>query len=320
MNARTVNAFMLSAMLHALFAAAMLYMAYALKSEMIDKAKVMELVAGEGDNWQATEAPALGTAGGVRFAMPNVPAPPTPAPEPVMPAAPEPAPVQAVAPPKAEPPPMVEPKPIQKAIPKPEPSPVSKADTKKAEPVVPDLVKGIKRVQVRMAVRQKAQRDKEAKAAAQAAALAAKQAEINARKAELMKAGGGQIKVSKIDAEGIAKGVIGGSPDNKVGGAGGKALSREEQDLLETYFALLKQHLREAHEKPSGLSDLIAARAEFYVGADGSISRARIVQSSGNTEFDESVLAAIRNVRTIGPRPDGKGDVQSVRFRMKDEE
>ena len=187
-------------------------------------------------------------------------------------------------------------------------------------PVVPDLVKGIKRVQVRMAVRQKAQRDKEAKAAAQAAALAAKQAEINARKAELMKAGGGQIKVSKIDAEGIAKGVIGGSPDNKVGGAGGKALSREEQDLLETYFALLKQHLREAHEKPSGLSDLIAARAEFYVGADGSISRARIVQSSGNTEFDESVLAAIRNVRTIGPRPDGKGDVQSVRFRMKDEE
>jgi TonB family protein len=130
------------------------------------------------------------------------------------------------------------------------------------------------------------------------------------------------IKTSRIDAEGIAKGVAGGSTANKTGGAGGTALSREEQDLLDAYFALLIQHLRDAHEneKPTGLSDQLFARAEFYLAADGSISRARIIQSSGNAEFDKSVLAALRNVRTIGRRPDGKGDVHTVRFQMKESE
>jgi colicin import membrane protein len=171
-----------------------------------------------------------------------------------------------------------------------------------------------------MAAKQKAQRDKEAKAEAQAAALAAKKAELDAKKAALMKANGGPIKVAKIDAEGIAQGVVGGSTNNKTGGAGGTALSREEQDLFDTYFALLEQRLREAHEKPPGLSDLLVAQAEFYLGADGSISKASIVKSSGNAEFDQSVLSAIRNVHTIGPRPDGRGSMQRVRFRMKDSE
>ena len=174
----------------------------------------------------------------------------------------------------------------------------------------------MQRVEARIANKQKAQREKEAKAAA----LAAKQAEIAARKAELLRAGGGKGEIAKIDAEGIAKGVLGGSTANKTGGAGGTALSREEQDLLGTYIALLKQHLHEAHEKPTGLSDLLSAKAEFYVAADGSISKASIVQSSGNAEFDESVLAAIRNVRTIGRRPDDQGGMLTVRFRMKDED
>jgi colicin import membrane protein len=196
--------------------------------------------------------------------------------------------------------------------------PTPKVDT------LPNPAKTFNRKTNAIAWKQKAQREKEAKEAARQAALDAKNAEIAKRKADLLAqskaGGGGQSKLAMIDAEGIAAGVRGGSTANKTGGAGGTALSREEQDLLGTYFALLKQHLRESHEKPTGLSDLLAAKAEFYVAADGSISKANIVQSSGNAEFDQSVLTAIRNVRTIGSRPDGKGGMLTVRFRMKDED
>ncbi len=34
------------------------------------------------------------------------------------------------------------------------------------------------------------------------------------------------------------------------------------------------------------------------------MSQLQISRSSGNTEFDESVLAAFRKVRSVGPRPD----------------
>ena len=74
MTARSPSAFFLSATLHAFFAAALFYTAYALKDEVIDKAKIFELVAGEGDNYAATEAPALGTPGGVKFDLASAPA------------------------------------------------------------------------------------------------------------------------------------------------------------------------------------------------------------------------------------------------------
>jgi colicin import membrane protein len=321
MTARSPSAFFLSATLHAFFAAALFYTAYALKDEVIDKGKIFELVAGEGDNYAATEAPALGTPGGVKFDLASAPAaaPVFTPPKPVETAAPEPvapAPVEAVAPP----PPKPQPKP------KPEPSPVTKAETKpdaKADPVVPNLVKSMKRVQVRIDSKQKAQRAREEKEAKRQADLAAKAAEIAARKAELTgqgKAGGGQSKIAKIDAEGIAKGVIGGSTSNKTGGAGGTALSREEQDLLGTYFALLKQRLREAHEKPVNGGDKLAATAEFHVSPAGTLSQVHIVKSSGDAEFDQSVLDAFHKVSSIR-RQDDKGEVVlQTTFRMKDED
>ena len=323
MTARSPSAFMLSAMLHALFAVALLYMAYALKDDMIDQGKVFELVAGEGDNFAATEAPALGTpTGTVKFQLPpGEPAPviAPPAPEPVVAPAPEPvapAPVEAVPPPKV----------VPKATPKPEPSPVVKPDVKstaKAEPPpVPNITKNMKRVQVRIDSKQRAQRAKEEKEAARQAALAAKQAEIAARKSALTgqgKGGGGaQGKIEKIDAEGIVQGVLGGSTSNKTGGAGGTALSRAEQDLLGTYFQLLKERLKEAHEKPINGGDSLVATAEFHVSPAGTLSQVRIVKSSGDAEFDQSVLDAFHKVSSIR-RQDDQGElVRTIIFRMKD--
>ncbi|MFT3870375.1 MAG: energy transducer TonB [Nibricoccus sp.] len=325
MNARSPAAFALSISLHALFAAAMFFAAYAMRDEITKPAKTFELVAGPGDNYRATEAPALGSPEGTKVEMPNLPplplppAPTPPAPEPVVSAQPEPSPVEAVPPPKETPAPV----PPKKTPPKPEPSPIAKPEPKKPDPVVPDLNRTIKRTQNKIAYQQKKQRDKEAKAAKAAeaaAALKAKQAEMAARLKAAQAGVGGQSGLKKIDAKGIAQGVVGGSVNNTKGGAGGTALSREEQDLLQTYLTLLKLRIRENHEIPTGLSDNLVARVEIYVAADGSIPKSKIAKSSGNAEYDASALAAVRNFRSVGPRPDGKGSSFTFDLKMNDED
>lgn len=124
--------------------------------------------------------------------------------------------------------------------------------------------------------------------------------------------------VPKINAKGIAEGVIGGSPNSK-GGGGGRALTAAQHTELEGYIARLVAALRQNHEKPPGLSDLLSADVEFLIAADGSISRMHIVRSSGNAAFDESCIDAFRRLGSIGPKPDGKNDTWVLTFRMKDE-
>jgi TonB family protein len=123
----------------------------------------------------------------------------------------------------------------------------------------------------------------------------------------------------RIDAEGIAQGVRGGSTASK-GGGGGKALTREEQSELNTYISFLINALREAHEPPSGVNDKLETKVTFDITAGGNILNPRITRSSGNREFDESVLAAFRKVGSIGPVPTGKADTWTLTFRMRDQD
>ena len=125
--------------------------------------------------------------------------------------------------------------------------------------------------------------------------------------------------VPRIDAEGIAQGVRGGSTANKRGGGGGKVLTREAQNEFNTYISFLISALKEAHTPPPGVNDNLAAQVTFDITASGSILNPRISKSSGDRAFDESVLDAFRRVRSIGPTPDGKSDTWTVTFRMKDE-
>ncbi len=125
--------------------------------------------------------------------------------------------------------------------------------------------------------------------------------------------------VPRVDAQGIANGVRGGSTANTKGGGGGKAMTREEQSELNTYISFLLNALKEAHEPPPGVSDQLEAKVTFDITASGSILNPRISKSSGNREFDESVLQAFRKVRSIGPTPNGKADTWTVTFKMKDE-
>jgi TonB family protein len=112
--------------------------------------------------------------------------------------------------------------------------------------------------------------------------------------------------------------ILGNTNTTSTRGAGGTALTRAESDERSAYLSYLVQQLKAAHEKPPGLSDLLRARVEFRINADGSITGVHIIESSGNTAFDQSAVAAFRQIR-LSPPPGGRPITDSVLFRMKDE-
>jgi colicin import membrane protein len=311
-------AFFASLTLHALLMCLVLWFAYSnhKKSEE-EKPKIFELVMGEGDNFAATEAPALGTpGGGIKI---EIPGPPTPTPSPVeaAPPEPEPSPVEPAPPAPVAPP--------VKTPPKAAPAP------KEYKPV--NLAKMVDRI----ADKRAANIEKKIKAEQKAAdERAAKEAALNAKrmtKEEFdrqykgksstsqtsAKSGGGTGATKRIDAEGIAKGVVGGSTSNKIGGAGGKALTREDIELSEAYISLLIQRLKAAHQKPEGLSDLLQATVKFRLTSSGSVVDVSIVSSSRNSEYDKSVLAAFRRITLPPPPANLKTSDYTITFKMKEE-
>jgi colicin import membrane protein len=196
-------------------------------------------------------------------------------------------------------------------------------------PPVPNFTRSIKRT----IQKEKAKTDKEIKKQREADARAAKERELADKRlsyAEYQKSlgnkqspaqksaagGGASAPGPRIDASGIKKGVTGGTGAGSKG-AGGTALSAAEGAAMERYESMLIQRLKEAHEKPGGLSDLLTADVRFTMAANGSFSSVRIVRSSGNADFDQSVIEAFARVR-MPARPDGKTEVIELTFRMKE--
>jgi colicin import membrane protein len=281
MRANSPSSLFLSVTLHALFVAAIFLTTYFFAQRAKEMPVIFELVAGPPTGSEHLEAPALGnTAKEIKLEVPVVE---------LVPTMPEPEP-EPVAPPKPEPvatqaAPAVE-KPKPKTPPKPKP------DT--------SIAKEMKQAQ-RMSYQDYLKKHPTPKKTA-----AAKPRPTT--------------KVPKIDATGIAQGVSKGSTANKKGGEGGKALSREQQNQMDTYISLLIQELKKAHEPPPGVSDRLEARVTFDITASGAILNPRIARSSGDQAFDESVLEAFLRMRSIGPTPNRRSDTWTVTFKMRDED
>lgn len=327
-SARTTNAFFASAALHALLLGLIAWFAYqAHNAADKEPMQVFEMVAGEGDNFAATEAPALGVPGGVK--LPDIPQPPAPTPGPVTeaPAEPEPAPmspVEAVA------------TPVETPVAPPVKTP-PKTPTKTTKPPLDYKQVDMAKMVDRIADKRAAKIEKKVKADKAAAdARAAKEAELNAKrmtKADFdrmnkgkgatpsQKPGGGGASsaVKRIDSEGIAGGVAGGSTANKTGGAGGKALTRQDIELSEAYISMLIQRLKEAHKKPEGVSDLLQATVKFRLTSGGSVVNVTIISSSRNAEFDQSVLAAFNRITLPPPPANLKTNDYTITFKMKED-
>jgi len=288
MTEHPAQSYVLSAALHGGVVALCILLAYFAESPAPPADKVFELVAGAGNNYGATAAPALGVPDGSKFKIsaPEPPAPPTP--EPPAPAVAETVPI--------EPAPAPVPVPV---------NPVPTHAKPKPAPTVPDFSKTVTRTANRTASRIEAKEKKKADAEAKRVAAAQKQISYD--------------QYLKEHGEGIAGGVVGGSTANKQGGAGGKAMTREEGSLLDAYFALLKARLKEGHVAPPDVSDSLTAHVTFFVSANGSVSNVVIDRSSGNASFDESVREAFRQIRSgVGPRPDHQGGEEGLIFSMKD--
>ena len=321
MEANQQRAFFISTLLHGTVMALVLFFTYVVKEKVAESPKIFELVAGEGDNYMAKEAPALGVEGGIKISIPAPPAPKI-----------EPAPVVQAAPVQAAPEPVIE------RAPPPPPAADKKAApaVTKAPDAIPDMNKMLKQKAAITQIRKeandrRARQIAERKAKAEADRIAKEEAAKAKRmsKADFDKLNkgkttttapksGGAPKVARIDAEGIAKGVVGGSTANKTGGAGGKALVREDGDAMDLYFSLLRSRLRESLDKPPGLADSLVAVVEVQLAANGTMSGARIRRSSGSSDFDNAALAAVTRVRSIGPRPDRKTETITIPFRMRE--
>lgn len=292
MTATSPSAFLLSAGLHAAVVALLLLLGLAAGRMAKDEPKVFELVAGEGDNYGTNVAPALGVEGGVKLTTPTPPAsqptPPIPAP------APQPA-------------------------PRPEARPAPKDER------IPNFAKQVSRAQKKGEVIGKREAEKERIAEEKRLAEERRRisyAEFQAKHKVASTAPAkstGAPTVKKLDPEGIRKGVVGGSTENKIGGQGGKALRTDNHDAMAAFHAMFKDRVRKNFEPPPGLADSVNAQVEVISNPDGTFTGARILKSSGSKEFDEAVLSAVRRVK-LAPRPDRKKDTITFTFAMSDRE
>lgn len=308
MTARSPSAYVTSATLHLLIVVVLLLGAYFARQKE-DTPTIFEVVAGLGDNYAATEAPAAGTTStpvSIKVDIPEPPAPVVrePEPSPITPAPPEPAPV-------------IQPAPEKKAAPVP------------AEPKLPNYVRDINRLANKRAanIEKKFRAEQAKKAAAEAKKAAEEQKRLtkeefdrlNAKKpAASVKAPAPRtLKTTKIDYEGIAGGVAGGSTANKKGGAGGTALEVENQNLTRAYIAMILQRIRESVLE-AGITDLLEVRVQFRVSAWGTLSEAVILTSSGSGNFDRAVLDAFQTIGKLPPPPTKQAERFVVNLRMSE--
>ncbi|MEO7412789.1 MAG: TonB family protein [Opitutaceae bacterium] len=293
MTDRYPGALLVSLMLHGAIAGLMLLAGYAAGWSKPDSLVPVELVAGFGDNYGATEAPALGDPAALKMDLPKPPAAEVPKPREVAPPEPEP-----VAPPVAEKP---APKPVEeKPLPKPR-----------------DIGKAIEKQIARAETKTKATLAKQHEVELKKTTKEAHDKEQAAKKKIASATPAGAPKITKIDTVGIREGVVGGSTKNDKGGAGGKALVRDDGPVLDAYFALLKERLRAALDKPPGLSDSLVTIVQMRINPDGSLTGARITKASGSEEFDAAVMAAVAATR-MPPHPEKKSEILNIPFRMKE--
>lgn len=293
MTARSPSAFLTSAAFHAAIVALVLLITYGFNPSASETPKIFELVAGAGDNYTATEAPALGSPEGVKLDLPKAPVAKV-EPAKVEPVVPEPAPITPA-------PPVTAPKPVTPVAPSPKP----------VEKKTPTPKQQILRQMWRADANAKKQAAKEREA--EQKRITKEQFDRANKEKAVASAKGSQAKIPKIDAKGIAKGVVGGSTANMTGGAGGTALTAPERNAVDAYVSALVQRLKDELDRTPGLDDGLIAEAEFHIMPDGRLTRGQITKSSRNEAFDRAVLRAITAVR-MAPRPKGLEEVQTVPF------
>lgn len=308
MTARSPSAYITSAVLHLLLLALLVLGAYWMRPKQ-ETPTVFELVAGMGDNYAATQAPAAGNTSSPVSIKVDIPEPPAP-----VATQPEPSPIT---PAPTEPAPIIQPVPEKKTAPAP------------TTPKLPNYAKDVARLADKRAANiEKKLRAEQARKAAEEAKKAAEQQKrltkeefdrLNAKKpATTSKSSkSGPLRTAKIDVEGITGGVAGGSTANKKGGAGGTALEVQNRDLTQAYIMMIMQRIRESVIE-AGITDLLTVRVQFRVSQWGTVSDAVILTSSGSGSFDSAVLEAFRTIGKVPPPPSKQAETFAVNLTLSE--
>ncbi len=94
--------------------------------------------------------------------------------------------------------------------------------------------------------------------------------------------------------------------------------SSADQSRMQNYFARLRAAIERAWSQPSGARRGTEATVRFSLAADGRITGARVALSSGNDEFDRSILQAFERLGSFDPPPDGESYTPTLTFRVDD--
>ena len=84
---------------------------------------------------------------------------------------------------------------------------------------------------------------------------------------------------------------------------------------MSTYYSRLSSRIDAAWVRPPQLAGLrLAAKVVFDVSPSGQITNVQLRPGSGNKAFDQSILAAFRNVSSAGPTPTGQQQQFTFKF------
>lgn len=108
-------------------------------------------------------------------------------------------------------------------------------------------------------------------------------------------------------------------PRNSSPSAPSQELSPSQRSALADFSARLRSKIDAAWAKPGQLAGVkLVASVVFDVSPSGRITNVRLRSGSGNAAFDQSVLAAFRQVGSVGPTPTGQSYTFTLPFRMRD--
>lgn len=309
MTAQSPGAYALSVSLHAAAIALLLAITWWLK-QSVEENPVILTIAGDGNNYLATKAAALGEEGGKGPQQALFTPQPAPTPQP-LPPAPEP-PAETLLQPA--------PAPVTAVVDTPK-TPDTPKPTKAPAPTS-DMAKAVHRLATKRAenVRQKYLKEQKEIARKEALAEAKRMSKAEFDKANQTKSKAGPATTAKAVklpsvAEGMKGGAVGGNAAVKFAGAGGEALRRAEADAMQSYIAMICSRIKQTMER-AGFSDALNLEVQFAISAAGLVSNPQITKSSGSGDFDRAVLEAFRSIGNIGPPPNRKSDVYIVPLEM----
>lgn len=125
------------------------------------------------------------------------------------------------------------------------------------------------------------------------------------------------VNVPKIDVSGITGDLSRMRPSGGGGGTGGAGPGGVSASDFDRWKSAIYLRIDAVWERPETATEGIEAKVAFEVTSSGSIIKARIEKSSGNSTFDQSILQALRLVGRVEPPPGGVAIQVTAPFRME---